>query len=175
MKNRIALSALMVLCLLAPISPACGIGTSPSYAGEGPEDQPRPDQGVIVQKDDGDTGVIVQRVAPDIEKDPGGFAGEVLAAAKNGEWRLLSGLVLIALVWATRRWGSKLVPWFSTDRGGAALVLGLALLGGVATTLFEGAPLSMGLLANVVSMAMTAAGGWAIVKKLLSPSDKAAG
>lgn len=103
--------------------------------------------------------------------DPGGTVTSVLNAAKGGQWRLLAGLLLSLLVWAARRWGASTIPWLKTDRGGATLVLALALLGGVAATLAGDQPFAWGLLLNSLSMAFTAAGGFAIVKKILAPSD----
>lgn len=108
---------------------------------------------------------------PDLDKDPGGFAAHLLAAARGGQWRVLAALMLVAVVWLARRFGARAVPWLATDRGGVLLVLLLALVGGVATALADSAAISFGLLVNSVSMALTAAGGWAMVKKLLAPGD----
>lgn len=104
--------------------------------------------------------------------DPGDLLPSMLNAAKSGQWRLLAGLLLGVLVWATRKWGARLVPWLGTDRGGAVLVLVLGLLGGVATTLAGDQPLSWSLLVDSLSMAFGAAGGYAVTKKLVAPSDQ---
>lgn len=120
-------------------------------------------------------GIIVGAAALDPADDPGGAVTSVLNAAKGGQWRLLAGLLLSLLVWGARSYGSKWVPWLKTDRGGAALVLALALLGGLATVLSGDSTLSFGTLANALSMAFSAAGGWVVAKKLLAPSDKAVG
>lgn len=109
---------------------------------------------------------------PDPSQDPGGVIASLLAAAKAGQWRLLAGLVLSLLVWAARTWGSGAVPWLKTDRGGAVLVLFLALLGGIATSLAGNGPFGLSLLVNSLSIAFTAAGGFAVVKKILAPSDQ---
>jgi hypothetical protein len=108
---------------------------------------------------------------PDPSQDPGGVVASLLAAAKAGQWRLLAGLVLSVLVWAARRWGSGAVPWLKTDRGGAVLVLLLALLGGIGTSLAGSGPFGLSLLVNSLSMAFVSAGGYTVVKRILSPSD----
>lgn len=108
---------------------------------------------------------------PDLDKDPGGFLASILAAAKSGQWRLLAAGLLMALVWAARRFGAKAWPWLATDRGGAALVMLLAILGGIATTLGASDTITFGLFVNSLSVAFTAAGGWAILKKVAAPSD----
>lgn len=166
MKKRIVLSACAAFALLfmavdGPV--ACGIGTSPSEAAT-----------MLVVSggaDDEQDGIGTSPSFADVEKDPGGYAASMLDAAKSGKWRLFAAGLLIALVWAARRWGASVVPWLKTDRGGATLVLVLALLGGVATTLADGADLSFALVVNSLSMAFTAAGGFAVVKKLLAPAD----
>jgi hypothetical protein len=120
------------------------------------------------------SGIGTSPSAPDIDKDAAGFASSMLSAVKSGQWRLLAGLLLIALVWAARKWGAGVMPWLKTDRGGAFLVLLLAELGGLATTLAGDAPFTWGTLVNSLSMAFTAAGGFTVIKKLLAPSDKRA-
>ncbi len=127
--------------------------------------------GGVIQQGPKDGGVIVGAAALDPAADPGGAVTSVLNAAKGGQWRLLAGLLLSLLVWGARSYGAKWVPWLKTDRGGAALVLGAALLGGLATVLSGDSSLSLATLANALSMAFSAAGGWVIVKKLLAPSD----
>lgn len=139
-----------------------------------------PPQGVIISEP-ANSGVIITQpmglgTSPSIpspDDDPGAFVSSVLNAAKAGQWRLLAGFLLVGLVWAARKWGSGAVPWLKTDRGGAALVLVLALLGGIATTLLSGQAFAWGLLVNSLSMAFTAAGGYAVLKKILWPSDAA--
>lgn len=129
-----------------------------------------PPQGVIIT---GTENGIGTSPSIDPENDPGGFISATLDAAKSGQWRILAGFLLVGLVWAARKWGSGVAPWLKTDRGGAALVLALALLGGVATTLLSGQAFAWGLLVNSLSMAFTAAGGYAVLKKILWPSDAA--
>jgi hypothetical protein len=175
MKKRIVLSvcaafALLFMAVDGPV--ACGIGTSPSEAAEvasgGADDEPN----LAAVVDAGPaSGIGTSPSLVDPEKDPGGFASSLLDSAKAGKWRLFAGLLLMAAVWASRRWGSSLWPWLKTDRGGAALVLALGMVGGLATALADGAPLNLALLVNSVSMAVGGAGTYAVLKKLFNPAD----
>lgn len=158
MKNRIVLSmvALLALCFGSLIMPvACGIGTSPSFASVGEaDDEP-----------------AANAIAPDLDKDPGGFAASMLNAAKAGKWRLLAGGLLVVVVWLTRRFGSRAVPWLSTDRGGVALVLILGVLVGMATALAADAPITLDLLLGGISIALGGAGTYVAAKKSVAPRD----
>lgn len=109
----------------------------------------------------------------DPAKDPGGFVEQLAAAARRGDYRMLVAGVLIGVAWLLRRYGAGLAPWLATDRGGAALALVLGVLGALGTALAAGAPVGLGLVVNGVSLGLTAAGGWVVVRRLLWPKDAA--
>lgn len=122
--------------------------------------------------------------------DAHGIAAGILAAVRGSNWRLavvfaLAGLVLLARKFSgalaswlpyslSSGWFGKLLRWFQTDRGGAWLVL----ISGVLTVAINGLVAGKGcdpqLLIDGFSTAITAAGGYAVLKKLFLPSDKPA-
>lgn len=108
-------------------------------------------------------------VQPDPEQ-AGAFVKLLVDAASSRNWPLLAALVVVALVWAVRRFGAARLPWLGTDRGGAVLVLATSLAGAVATALAGGAGLSLPLLVEALAVAVSAAGGFNLVKKLAAPA-----
>lgn len=90
----------------------------------------------------------------------------VLQAVQSGNWSLLAALALVALVWLARKYGGKYLPVLTTSRGGAALALLGGIGGAVATALAAGAPVSAALLVKGVTVGLTAAGGWTVIKTL---------
>lgn len=101
------------------------------------------------------------------EMTPESLAPLVLQAIQSGNWSLLASLALIALVWLARRYGGRFLPVLTTARGGAALALAGGIGGAVATALAAGAPVSVALLLKGLSVGLTAAGGWTVVRKLI--------
>jgi hypothetical protein len=103
--------------------------------------------------------------------DPGGFFAQVSAAIGARNWLLLVALVVLLVVWGLRRWGSRWVPWFGTDTGGAVLALIVGAVGAAATELAAGKPLTLAVVVGGLSLGFTAAGGWSVVKRLAGKSD----
>lgn len=95
------------------------------------------------------------------------LAQVALQAVTSGNWALLAALVLVGLVWAVRRWGASKVPFLASARGGALLALLGGIVGAVATALTAGAPVTAALLLKGLTVGVTAAGGWTVVRKLL--------
>jgi len=113
-------------------------------------------------------------VAPVVlPSDPGGLAWLLVTAAKDGNWRIAAAAVLsllmLGLSYTPVR--SKL---FKGDRGGAILVLLLAVAGGVVTALVASVPISGALLLGSIGVAFTAAGGYQIIKRIIWPATEAA-
>lgn len=98
--------------------------------------------------------------APDPESDTGGFLKAIYDAATSGKWKVLAGLVLVGLVFLTRKWIAPRVKWFSTKLGGATLALLLSLGATFGLALASGAALSIGMALSALSTAVTAAGLW---------------
>ena len=123
--KRFVLVPLAMLCLLA----------SPAMA-----DDPKPvDAGVVdagAQPADpvGEAEKVVEDAIKDVDKDPAGKVSLLIELAKSGRWGPFAGLVVLFLVWGTRRFIWKLInknvlPW---------LTLGLAMASSVAVGLIAG-------------------------------------
>jgi len=104
----------------------------------------------------------------------GDFLTAIFNAIQKHDWRVLAASALMLVVFLARTYGSKIPtigPKLATDRGGAALALGLALVGGLANAFASGASYSFSMFADSLIVAVTAAGGFNLVKKLWAPSD----
>ncbi|SDX82697.1 hypothetical protein SAMN05444383_113109 [Myxococcus xanthus] len=95
------------------------------------------------------------------------FARLLLDAVTSRNYALLAALVVVVLVDLLRKFGGGFIPFFNTDRGGAVLVLGVSLAGAVANALAAGAPFTLALLLTALQVALTAAGGFTIIKRIL--------
>lgn len=95
------------------------------------------------------------------------FARLLLDAVTSRNYALLAALLVVVLVYLLRKLGGRFIPFFNTDRGGALLVLGVALAGAVANALAAGAPFSVALLLTALQVGLTAAGGFTIIKRIL--------
>lgn len=116
--------------------------------------------------------------------DPQNFDDLFHAAAdavKLHDWRILAAVACVALTWAFR-WGAGKIPgklgaWIKSDQGGAFSALLMGVLGSLGHALFGKEPFSAQFLVDGVVMGVTAAGGYATIKKLLpgASAAKAAG
>jgi hypothetical protein len=104
------------------------------------------------------------------EADPLGTVGEIVKAARGGQWRLVAALALGLAMFGLGKVRGR-VKWFAGDRGGAVLVLLLALGGGFASALATSAPLDWRLVSGALSIGLTAAGGFNVLKKIAFPKD----
>jgi len=102
------------------------------------------------------------------------FLEEAYAHVKSGKWAKFAALILVVVTFAVRKYGNKLLDktswgkWLtSTDRGGVATVLLLALLGGISHALYVGADVNFDLAKTVVQTAVLAIGGFVGLKKLV--------
>lgn len=108
----------------------------------------------------------------DPTEDPVGFARELFDAwgdPSGHKARAIFALLLIGLVFALRRWGAKVVPWFGSERGGPILAGGLALLLGLGNALKAGATIDVDVVIALLEVAGLAMGGWSGVKHVLFP------
>ncbi|TQF09182.1 hypothetical protein FJV41_45945 [Myxococcus llanfairpwllgwyngyllgogerychwyrndrobwllllantysiliogogogochensis] len=105
------------------------------------------------------------------------FAQLLLDAVTSRNYALLAALVVVLLVYLLRKFGGAFIPFLRTDRGGAVLVLGVSLAGAVANALAAGAPFSLALLVTALKVALTAAGGFTVIKRLVfgTPAIERAG
>lgn len=98
---------------------------------------------------------------------------KIVDAATSGNWRLVAALALVIAMAVLGKLRSK-IPFLAGDRGGAILVMVLALGGGLSTALMSDVPINANLFLGVVGTAFTAVGGFTWVKRLLKPADKTA-
>lgn len=104
--------------------------------------------------------------------DPSAFVSALSAAITARRWGVLAALLVIALVWLARRYAPQKWPWLRTDRGGAVLALVGSVLVTVCADLASGHAFSVAWLLDAIMLGMTAAGGYAVVRKIIAPSDK---
>lgn len=106
--------------------------------------------------------------APDT--DFSGYLATIVDSMVSSNWKALAVALVIGVVWVLRK--SRFIPWFSTDRGGAVL----ALISGIVTVL--GGNIATGLETSFSSvfdgiwMGVAAAGGYSVVKKIISPKPE---
>lgn len=96
------------------------------------------------------------------------FAGLLVKAVETKNVALIAALAAILAVYLLRRFVLGKVPFFQSKAGGAVLTLVVAFLGSLATSLLGGAAFSGALVLGALQVAFTAAGGWTLVKHLLS-------
>lgn len=96
------------------------------------------------------------------------FAKLALDAARSGNAWMLISLALILAVYLVRKFLGPKVPFLRTQGGGAILNLVMAFAGALASTLLAGQTMSPLLALAAFKVAFTAAGGWTLVKHLLS-------
>lgn len=99
--------------------------------------------------------------------DGGAIASAVLQAVTTHNYKLLAALVLMGGVWCVRKFAVKPGTFWASDRGGAAL----AVLGGLVTSIVghvaAGGGFSVSYLVDAFGLAITAAGGYSIIRKLI--------
>lgn len=96
------------------------------------------------------------------------FAGLAVDAVKSGNGWLILSVALVAVVWAARKFLGDKVPFLKTQAGGALLTLVASFAGALATVLTSGSPMSWVIALGAFKVAFTAAGGWTLVKHLLT-------
>ncbi len=95
------------------------------------------------------------------------FLQLVVSAVAAGKWASVAALVLVATVWALRKFIAPKVPFFATGEGGAVLTIATSFGGALATALLAGTAVSGGLILSSLQVALLAAGGWSLLKHLL--------
>lgn len=96
------------------------------------------------------------------------FAKLLFEAAKSGNAWLLISLALIGGVYLVRRFLGGKVPFLKSQAGGALLNLVMAFAGAIASALLAGQSMSPVVALAAFKIAFAAAGGWTIVKHLLT-------
>lgn len=96
------------------------------------------------------------------------FAKLAVDAAQQGNSGMLLSLALVGVIWGVRKFLGPKVPFLQTQAGGALLTLGTAFGGGLASSLASGQKISGPIALGALKVAFTAAGGWTLIKHLLS-------
>jgi hypothetical protein len=100
------------------------------------------------------------------------FVKLIVGAAKAGDWKLVTVLGLIGLIWATRRFGSKFKgkvgAFIASDAGGVVVAFLWSFFGLLGAALTVKMPLTLHLIGEALLLSFTAMGGWAAVKKLVA-------
>lgn len=98
-------------------------------------------------------------VAPDPEKDLGGFMSLMIDSFKNKNWGVFAGLLIMLLVWVTRKFIPKMptnyLPWVSAAMG---------IVVSVATDLIAGGTWYYAIF-NGLLIGAAASGMWSLVGK----------
>lgn len=120
------------------------------------------------------------------DAQPDSFVAAISAVGKafaTRDWRALAAALLVLIVMGVR-WlaGVKtqglppklaaFLSWLRTDRGGAVTALVVGILSAAGALLAAGGPITWSVIVSGLVNAFVAAGGYALVKKLLWPSDK---
>lgn len=109
----------------------------------------------------------------DPAEDPSGWFSQIYTAVTNTDWKHVAALALVGVVYALRTWGPKKISWFKdSPRGGAALVLLLAVGTGCANALIATGGVSLKTFATSLQVAVEAAIGWAALFKALVENKK---
>ena len=108
-------------------------------------------------------------VALDTPADATALVRELHGAAVAGDWRVVAGLVLLALMVAVRRWGTLLPgrvgTFLGSHLGGAVALFSLAAIEVVGSALVGGTPLTFDLALRIVENGAMAAGIWHVAAK----------
>lgn len=107
--------------------------------------------------------------------DPGIIAKILLEGIANKQWGIVISVLVIAIIAALRRFVPETNPvgrWFRTKVGGVLTNLALSLGFAFFTQFAAGVPFNLTLVINAVGVALTAAGGWAIVKNLTEAAQE---
>ena len=115
--------------------------------------------------------LLAQAVAEPSILDVGGV---LVSALSGGQYALLGAAGLLLLVLVARKAGGRYVPFLATPRGGAVLALLVAGLTPLVARLAAGAPFSMGLVLEAVTVALSASGLWSVGKNLAHKGTSAA-
>ncbi len=100
--------------------------------------------------------------------DPSGWASGLYTAITTTDWKHVAAFVLVGVTFAIRKWGPDKISWFKdTARGGAVLVVLLAVGTGVVNSLVATGTVSLKTLATAIQIALEASITWAGLFKAL--------
>lgn len=97
---------------------------------------------------------------PTPDADASAWAKALYTALVSKAWTPAVGLVLVGMVYVTRRWVLGWIDWFKTPFGGLVLAFSMSLAGTMGVALAAGATPTLSLVATSLSTAAAAAGVW---------------
>jgi len=100
-----------------------------------------------------------------------GIIAKVVQSAKEGNWKLVTALLLMLAMAALNRVRGK-VKFLTGDRGGAISVMALSFLGALATALAAEMAFDLKLVWGAFTTALIAAGGYNWFKRVVWPEDQ---
>jgi hypothetical protein len=104
--------------------------------------------------------------------DPVALLGGLITAVQGHHWGVVIGFVLTGVTYALRTWVLPKWAFIQTDRGGAIFAIGVAVVSTLATELIAGVTAWTSIL-DALAAAMSSAGGYSLVKKIIAPSPTA--
>lgn len=116
---------------------------------------------------------LPQDMPSPIADSEGDLIGTIITSIQSGNYRLLVAAVLSLLMLLAKRFKVRELSIFAGDRGGAILVMLMALAGAFATILATPVQLSLNTILSAVSIAFTAVGGFTWIKRVISPQPSA--
>jgi hypothetical protein len=120
--------------------------------------------------------VVIAPATIDPSVDVQGFFDTVETAVETGNWQAAAAMALILGVYLSRKLAKKIPapvgPWLLSDRGGAASVVLMGVLGGVTTSLLAGHKMSLHLLYSGLTTGVLASGMRNMAWTVLFPGDK---
>ena len=102
-----------------------------------------------------------------IDGDLGELVQPVLQAAQAGNWPWALAAALVLATAVMRRFGAKRWPFWASGQGAAILLLVGSFAASLATAFAAGAGLSWHLMKAALGVAITAAGGYSLIKTFL--------
>lgn len=107
-------------------------------------------------------------------ENPTGVAGTIYSFVREGKYLPAVGAFLVLVVWFLRSYVLGWVAWFKTTLGGYVMTFGTSMLLYFGSALAASVAFSIGLLLKALGAGLAAAGGWEVIKDLLSAKRKAA-
>lgn len=109
---------------------------------------------------------------PDLDGDLIGFLKQVHSLVLGKEWGKLLFFAITFLVWVSRKFFSKKLPWLGSSMAAVIKSFLLAFSGMLATTWPAGGKPEAADIFTALQMGFAAAGGWSILKALLEAGTK---
>lgn len=112
-------------------------------------------------------GVALAANAVDPQDGSLDVAKTIYDAITGGHYAYAAAAGLVLVVALVKRYLGPKVPWLHSDVGGSLLTLTGAFGGAMATSLAGGGPVTWSLAKSAIAVGVTAAGGYALIKKLI--------